>query len=66
MEKNESLVTIKAELDPTSTGTSQRYTVGEKGDGISGAIYLSKHIELPCELTIQFSKEGEEDDISNR
>lgn len=66
MEKNESIVTIKAELDPTSTGTSQRYTVGEKGDGISGAIYLSKHIELPCELTIQFSKEGVKDDISNR
>lgn len=60
MKKNESLVTIKAELDHTSTGTSQRYTVGKIGDGISGAIYLSKHIEFPCELTIQFSKKGEQ------
>lgn len=66
MAKNESIVTIKADLDPTSTGTSQRYTIGKIGDGISGAIYLSKHIELPCELTIQFSKKGERDDVSNR
>ena len=45
------------------SGTSQRWTIGKPGDPISGAIYLSKDIVLPCKITIGFlagSKEHEQ------
>ena len=51
-----------AKIDPTSTGTSQRWTINKPGDEISGAIYLPKGLVLPAEITICFlagSKEHE-------
>ena len=50
----EKLKTIIAKIDLTSTGTSQRWTVGKPGDAVSGALYLPKDIILPTELTIGF------------
>jgi len=55
----EKLKAILAKIDPTSTGTSQRWTIGKPGDAVSGAIYLPKDIKLPCEITIGFLGEGE-------
>lgn len=45
---------IIAKIDLRSTGTSQRYKVGKPGDEVSGALYLPKDLQLPCELTIAF------------
>ena len=50
----EKLPTILARVDLTSTGTSQRWTIGKPGDPVSGAIYLPKDVILPCEITIGF------------
>ena len=50
----EKLKTIIAKIDLTSTGTSQRWTIGKPGDAVSGALYLPKDIILPTELTIGF------------
>ena len=50
----EKLPTIIAKIDLTSTGTSQRWTIGKKGDDVSGALYLPKDVKLPCEITIGF------------
>jgi len=53
---------IIAKIDLTSTGTSQRWTIGKPGDEISGAIYLPKDLVLPAEIIISFlagSKEHE-------
>lgn len=55
----EKLKAILAKIDPTSTGTSQRWVIGKPGDAVSGAIYLPKDIKLPCEITIGFLGEGE-------
>jgi len=55
----EKLKAILAKIDPTSTGTSQRWAIGKPGDAVSGAIYLPKDIKLPCEITIGFLGEGE-------
>ena len=45
---------ISANIDSFSTGNSQRWTIGELGDEISGAIYLPKNLVLPAEITICF------------
>ena len=50
----EKLPTIFAKVDLTSTGTSQRWTIGKPGDPVSGAIYLPKDVILPTEITIGF------------
>jgi hypothetical protein len=50
----EKLPSILAKIDLTSTGTSQRWTIGKPGDPISGAIYLPKDVLLPTEITIGF------------
>ena len=50
----EKLPTIIAKIDLTSTGTSQRWTIGKPGDSISGAVYLPKDVALPTEITIGF------------
>ena len=50
----EKLKAILAKIDHTSTGTSQRWTVGKPGDAISGALYLPKDVKLPCEIVIGF------------
>ena len=55
----EKLKAILAKIDPTSTGTSQRWLIGKPGDAISGALYLPKDTTLPSEITIGFlSREG--------
>jgi hypothetical protein len=55
---------IKAEIDERSTGTHQRWTVGEVGYAVSGALYIPKNTELPYEVTIVFPKKGAKDDLS--
>jgi len=64
MEKNfTELPSIIAKIDPKSTGTSQRWTIGKPGDANSGAIYLPKDLVLPAKITIKFfagSKEHEQ------
>lgn len=50
----EKLTAIMAKIDLKSTGTSQRWTIGEKGGAVSGALYLPKDVKLPCEITIGF------------
>ena len=50
----EKLTAIIARIDPKSEGTSQRWTIGKPGDAVSGAIYLPKDVNLPCEITIAF------------
>lgn len=49
----------KSEIDLTSTGTHQRYTIGRGKTAtpladISGALYLSSNVKLPCKVTITF------------
>lgn len=48
-----------AKIDPTSEGKSQRWIVGKRGDEVSGALYLPKDVELPCEIVIGFLKQEE-------
>ena len=48
------LKAILAKIDETSTGTSQRWTVGKPGGEVSGALYLPKDVQLPCEIIIGF------------
>ena len=50
---------ISANIDSFSTGNSQRWTIGELGDEISGAIYLPKNLVLPAEITICFLNKPE-------
>jgi hypothetical protein len=50
----EKLKAIIAKIDLNSDGTSQRWTIGNPGDAVSGAIYLPKDTILPCEITIGF------------
>ena len=50
----EKLKAIIAKIDLTSEGTSQRWTIGNPGDAVSGAIYLPKDVILPIEITIGF------------
>jgi len=50
----EKLPTITAKIDLTSDGTSQRWLIGQKGGAVSGALYLPKDANLPCEITISF------------
>ncbi len=54
----EKLPAITAKIDKTSSGTSQRWTVGKPGDEVSGALYLPKGVKLPCEITISFLTGG--------
>ena len=59
----EKLKAILAKIDLKSIGTSRRWTIGKKGDAVSGALYLPKNVKLPCEITIGFlagEKEHEE------
>lgn len=55
----EKLTAINAKIDKTSTGTSQRWTVGKRGSKVSGALYLPKDVKLPCEITIGFFNNSE-------
>ena len=55
----EKLPAINAKIDKTSTGTSQRWTVGKRGSKVSGALYLPKDVKLPCEITIGFFNNSE-------
>ena len=50
----EKLPAILAKIDLKSEGTSQRWTIGEPGDAVSGAIYIPKDVILPIEITIGF------------
>ena len=56
----------KAKIDLTSTGTSQRWTINEPGDEISGAIYLPKDLTLPAEITICFLAGSKEHAINKK
>ena len=48
------LKAVIAKIDSNSRGKLQRWTIGKLSDEISGALYLQKDIELPCEVTIGF------------
>ena len=50
----EKLSAIIAKVDLRSKGTSQRWAIGKPGNAVSGALYLSKDVKLPCEITIGF------------
>jgi hypothetical protein len=54
-----------AVLDHTADGTAYRFIVGEKGDIISGALYVKQGESIPATLTITFvvkKDETEKDD----
>ena len=60
---------LDAEIDLTSTGTHQRYTIGRGKTAtpladISGALYLSPNVKLPCEVTITFFAGEKESQIA--
>ena len=55
MEKLEAII---AKIDPTSTGTSQRWIVGLPNGVVSGALYLPKNMKIPCKITIGFLNPG--------
>jgi hypothetical protein len=57
----EKLKTVIAKLDEKSKGTKQRYIVGDIHSKVSGALYLSKGIKLPCEITIGFLAYGKQE-----
>ena len=48
------LPAVLAKIDLKSTGTSQRWIIGKPGAAVSGALYLPKDMELPCEIVIGF------------
>lgn len=50
----EKLPAIIAKLDPTSTGTHQRWLIGKLLGPVTGALYIPKDTKLPCEITIGF------------
>lgn len=52
----EKQIKITAKIDLTSTGTSQRWTIGKPGDEVSGALYLPKDLDLPCEFVIEVKR----------
>jgi hypothetical protein len=53
------LKAILAKKDPNSNGLSQRWIIEKPRDEVSGALYLPKGVELPCEITIGFLKQEE-------
>ncbi len=48
---------IIAKKDEISSGQRQRYIIGNTQLSISGALYVDKDVELPCEISIEFKKE---------
>jgi len=56
--------TVIAKLDKKVKGKRKRFTVGNMGSPISGALYLKKGVSLPTDLTVIFQEErkGERDE----
>jgi hypothetical protein len=50
----EAKLAIEAKYDETADGTANRFTIGEKGDLISGAVYFKHGEVIPKMLILIF------------